>query len=274
MKQFDNYLEKTLKKQTPSKVLEAMTYSLLGGGKRVRVKLLFNLLTDYGYEIDELAMTLAAAVESIHTYSLIHDDLPALDNDDLRRFKPTNHKVFGEDIAILAGDGLLTFAFDLVSSTNLEMKYIKALSDNAGVNGMILGQEIDILNRVETLEDLEKAYALKTGRLFSASFELATYLAKKDPHLETVKKLASLLGIAFQVQDDLLEVTKDTQEIGKSNESDMIREIHTITSFMTLDAAQTYLEETFDEIYALIETLNLEGDSLLRFINELRRRSI
>lgn len=274
MKQFETFLKEALSKQTPSKVLEAMTYSLLGGGKRVRVNLLFNLLTDYGYEIDELAMTLAAAVESIHTYSLIHDDLPALDNDDLRRFKPTNHKVFGEDIAILAGDGLLTFAFDLVSNTDLEMKYFKALSDNAGINGMILGQEIDILNQVETLKDLEKAYALKTGRLFSASFELATYLANKDQYLETVKKLASLLGIAFQVQDDLLEVTKDTQEIGKSNESDKIREIATITSFMTLDAAQAYLEKTFDQIYALIETLDLEGDALLSFINELRRRSI
>ena len=274
MKQFETFLKEALSKQTPSKVLEAMTYSLLGGGKRVRVNLLFNLLTDYGYEIDELAMTLAAAVESIHTYSLIHDDLPALDNDDLRRFKPTNHKVFGEDIAILAGDGLLTFAFDLVSNTDLEMKYFKALSDNAGINGMILGQEIDILNQVETLKDLEKAYALKTGRLFSASFELAIYLANKDQYLETVKKLASLLGIAFQVQDDLLEVTKDTQEIGKSNESDKIREIATITSFMTLDAAQAYLEKTFDQIYALIETLDLEGDALLSFINELRRRSI
>lgn len=274
MKQFEIFLRETIGKQVPSKVLDSMTYSLLSGGKRVRVKLLFDLFTDYGHEINDKAMALAAAVEAIHTYSLIHDDLPALDNDDLRRFKPTNHIVYGEDIAILAGDGLLTLAFNLVADTDLDMKYIKVLSENAGINGMILGQEIDILNQVETLSDLENAYALKTGKLFSASLEFATYLAKKDEHIPIIKKLATLLGIAFQVQDDLLEVTKDTEEIGKSNDSDRNRNIATITTFMNLKDAHQYLERTFKEIDTLIDSLNLEGDSLKSFIYKLKLRSI
>ncbi len=274
MKTFEAFLENKLASLPTSKVKDAMTYSLLGGGKRVRVDLLLRLYQDFGFEVNETAYSLAAALESIHTYSLIHDDLPALDNDDLRRFKPTNHKVYGEDFAILAGDGLLTFAFQLLSATDLDMRYVRILSQNAGASGMILGQEIDILDAIETLEDLEHCYRLKTGCLFSAALEMATLLAGHEDKLPIVQKIAASLGVAFQVQDDLLEVTKDTLEIGKSNSSDADRDIKTILSFMSIENARIYLDGTFESVYALLDTLPLKGDSLIQLIQTMRVRSL
>ena len=274
MKQFESLLETTLNELKPSKVVDAMAYSLLGGGKRVRPNLLFKLYHDFGYEVDDNARYLAGAVESIHTYSLIHDDLPALDNDDLRRFKPTNHIVYGEDIAILAGDGLLTLAFDFIAKTNLDLRYIKVLTQNAGVSGMILGQELDILNAVDSLETLEHAYYLKTGCLFASALEMATLLANKEDKIEDVRKVARDLGIAFQIQDDLLEVTKDTSEIGKSNTSDLNRDSATITSYLALDAAQDHLNKLFEGIFQTLDLLNLKDDTLKTYISEMMDRSI
>ncbi|NLW15079.1 MAG: polyprenyl synthetase family protein [Erysipelothrix sp.] len=273
IEQLELVLKEALESKKPSLVIDAMEYSLLSVGKRVRPHLTFKLLHDYGIE-DERAVYAAAAVECIHTYSLIHDDLPALDNDDMRRFKPTNHIVYGEDIAILAGDGLLTLAFELLAKAKLDAKYFEILARNAGTQGMILGQEIDIKDSLHSLEELERCYELKTGALFSASLEFAAHLANDLDNIDTVKKIAVLLGIVFQFQDDLLEVQSDAQTIGKSTDSDAERNISTITSYMTLDEALVYVDDMFEKLDKLIDTLNLKNNTLKEYIKVLTQRKI
>src|SRR5690625_3046867 len=182
--------------------------------------MLLYLVKDLGYELDKKSYYAAMSVEAIHTYSLIHDDLPALDNDDLRRFKPTNHIVYGEDMAILAGDGLLTLGFELLAEANLDARFFEVMARNFGISGMILGQELDILDEISNLDALLNTYSLKTGCLFSSALEMAVLLADKEHLLEEVKEIGQLLGIVFQIQDDLLEVKSSEDMIGKSTTSD------------------------------------------------------
>lgn len=266
-------IEKELNELKPSKVVDAMEYSLLSGGKRMRPHLLLSLVSDFGV-VSEEAYYAAFALECIHTYSLIHDDLPALDNDDMRRFKPTNHKVYGEDIAILAGDGLLTLAFSLLAKAKLDYRFVEILGRNAGVQGMILGQEYDILNEIKSLEDLETCYKLKTGALFATSFEMAVLLAGHDEHLELAKELGYTLGIAFQFQDDLLEVLGSEKTIGKSTQSDAERNKFTITSYLSIEKSQTYIQSLFNNVDAMIAQMNLDNNNLETLINNMLVRSL
>lgn len=269
----ENLFKQELESQLPSRVVEAMGYSLLSGGKRVRPQLLFKMLQDYGIQ-DQRALYAAGAIECIHTYSLIHDDLPALDNDDMRRFMPTNHIVFGEDVAILAGDGLLTMAFSLLAKAGLDYRFVETLSRNAGTFGMILGQEIDILDDIETVEDLNECYRLKTGGLFSSALEFGCLLAQDTEKITDAQALGELLGVAFQIQDDLLEVTSDAKTIGKSTDSDEERDIATITSFMNLEEARESLNNHFESIDALIDSFNFETSYLKDYILQLQNRQI
>lgn len=257
----------------PSHVADAMEYSLFGDGKRVRPQLLLQVLQGYDLKSRE-ALYAAAALECIHTYSLIHDDLPSLDNDDLRRFKPTNHKVYGEDIAILAGDGLLTLAFSLLSEHTTDMRYVQILARNAGIQGMVLGQELDIRNKMESLDDLRSCYELKTGCLFAAALEMGMVAADKSENLETAQALGKLLGVAFQFQDDLLEHTSSTEALGKSTQSDALRDKITITSFMPLNDALRYVDDIFETIRHLIESFNFNNKSLTHFIESISNRDI
>lgn len=266
-------LKNELDERLPSTVVEAMGYSLLSDGKRVRPLLLLNLLKDYGIE-DIKGYYAAAAIECIHTYSLVHDDLPALDNDDFRRFKPTNHKVYGEDMAILAGDGLLTMAFSLLAKGQLDYRFTEILSRNAGVKGMILGQEIDIKDDITSLDELRESYELKTGALFSSSLEMASLIAKDDKNQANVSEIAKLLGIAFQFQDDLLEIEKTQEEIGKSSQSDTDRDIKTITSFLSLEDSKTLIDDIFADIDQRIDALNLKDNNLKNYISNLRNRKL
>ncbi|AMC93333.1 hypothetical protein AOC36_04885 [Erysipelothrix larvae] len=265
------HLEQSVDSLEDSKVKEALKYSLLSGGKRLRPVMLLSLLEDLGVNMS-IGMDAACALECIHAYSLVHDDLPALDNDDLRRGKPTNHKVYGEDFAILAGDALLTFAFQLVSDCDNAKDCVGILAKQAGSNGMILGQELDILDDIHTLEELLKCYELKTGCLFNASLEMAVVLAQRNDLRPFASKLGRNLGIAFQIQDDLLEVTQSSEIIGKSVQSDLIRNKKTILSFMSLDKAQLYLDDLFKTIFDLMHDNHLSNQSLYELVKTIDKR--
>lgn len=271
--QIDLYFKRELDKRKPSRVVEAMEYSLLSGGKRVRPLMLLYLVKDLGYELDKKSYYAAMGVEAIHTYSLIHDDLPALDNDDLRRFKPTNHIVYGEDMAILAGDGLLTLGFELLSEARLDARFFEVLGRNAGISGMILGQELDILDEISNIDALLNTYSLKTGCLFSSALEMAVLLADKEHLLEEIKEIGRLLGIVFQIQDDLLEVKSSEDMIGKSTTSDEKRDLTTIVSFMGVNEAENFLETLFKDLFKKIDKLDLQGTEFKEYVSALIDRS-
>ncbi len=212
-----------------SEVVEAMRYSLFAGGKRLRpILCLAAAQTVGGSEKD--ALPAACALELIHTYSLIHDDLPAMDDDDLRRGKPSSHKVFGEAQAILAGDALLTEAFSLLAELpeNIEaqraLRVIKIVSRAAGYRGMVGGQHLDLWLETQkhvSRDTLESTHSLKTGALISASLEAGAVLGGGgEAEIETLKRYGQKVGLAFQVADDILDVVGTTEELGKPAGSD------------------------------------------------------
>jgi geranylgeranyl diphosphate synthase type II len=209
-------------------ILSAMRYSIFAGGKRLRPILMLGVGEIYGCPIEDI-LPFAGGIEMIHTYSLIHDDLPAMDNDDYRRGKPTNHKVFGEGMAVLAGDALLNFAFELMLSyaaSKKNVKYTKAaleIASSSGIYGMIGGQVVDIEHEgIETdRETMDFCHNCKTGALISASVMAGAIISnapEKDiPHLSC---FARNLGLAFQIVDDILDVTGDESKLGKKTGSD------------------------------------------------------
>lgn len=235
---------------------ESMKYSLLAGGKRLRPVLLLASCEFAGGSIRE-AIPYACAVEYIHTYSLIHDDLPAMDNNDLRRGIPTNHKVYGDAIAILAGDGLLTTAFEVISkdmmlyfdSPEKMMKRVNAayqIASGAGCQGMVAGQvsDIEAENAIASNEMLEYIHLNKTAALFKASIKAGLYLGDYDDKMITdMSKYADNLGLAYQIADDILDVVGNKEELGKNTGSDEKRHKNTYTSINGLDEARRRLEE-------------------------------
>lgn len=237
-------------------VFESMRYSLLSDGKRVRPMMLLNLMADLGVD-HRKGLHAAVALEMVHTYSLVHDDLPAMDNDEYRRHRLTNHMVYGEGMAILAGDGLLTESFHELSL--LDSKYIglclEVLSRNAGARGMILGQELDIKDSFDDLNSLTQAYLLKTGCLFAAALEMAVVIADRDDLQDLAREVGYKLGIIFQYQDDILEATSSFDTLGKSVDSDVERAKNTIVGFLGVDEAKDYTNKLFDEIRSMIHEL-------------------
>lgn len=214
----------------PAVLKEAMLYSLFAGGKRIRPVLAIASYEACGGRSDDI-IPYAATLELIHTYSLIHDDLPAMDDDDLRRGKPTNHIVYGEAIAILAGDALLTEAFGILANADLSpainshnlLKVLRDVADAAGLNGMVAGQVQDILSEdsVPDQDTLHFIHTRKTGALMRASVRMGPLLAGSTPHvLDTLTRYGENLGLAFQIIDDILDVEGDTEELGKPVGSD------------------------------------------------------
>ena len=212
----------------PEKLLEAMLYSLNAGGKRLRPGMLLAACEMAGGS-GELALPFACALEMIHTYSLIHDDLPGMDNDDLRRGRPTNHKVFGEGLAILAGDGLLNAAMELAMRASVRMGDLRGiraaemLARHAGVTGMIAGQTVDVtMEGSDPTEELVSyIHTHKTSDLLQAPMEMGLTLAGCEPEMvEAGRKYGYHLGIAFQIQDDILDVTGDVALLGKNTGMD------------------------------------------------------
>ncbi len=222
MMRIESVLEDKIKSFKDSKVRDAMEYSLMAGGKRIRPNLLYTLVKGYGLD-ETIADEFACALEMIHTYSLIHDDLPAMDNDDLRRGRPTCHKQFDEATAILAGDGLLTSAFSVASSSTLNsekvVKCIQVLSEMAGSNGMILGQILDMNEEEQSnWEYVKEVHRYKTGCLLSAPLMIGAILADQPKKIiEQWHSIGISLGLAFQIQDDILDVELTSEEFGKSN---------------------------------------------------------
>ncbi len=238
---------------------ESMKYSLLAGGKRLRPVLLLASCEFAGGNIKE-AIPYACAIEYIHTYSLIHDDLPAMDNDDLRRGIPTNHKVYGDAIAILAGDGLLTTAFEVISkdmmlyfdSPEKITKRVNAayqIASGAGCRGMVAGQvsDIEAENAIASNEMLEYIHLNKTAALFKAAIKAGLYLGNYDDKMITdMSKYADNLGLAYQIADDILDVIGNAEELGKKTGSDEKKHKNTYTSLSGLDNAKKRLKELTD----------------------------
>jgi len=230
-----------------SRLFEAMRYSLLDGGKRLRPILALASCEAVGGPIDD-ALNYACALEMIHTYSLIHDDLPIMDNDDLRHGKPTNHKVYGDAIATLAGDALVTDAFAAVARLPFAKKHpevvlevIAELSDAAGSRGMVSGQVIDLLGegRTMNLEQIEYLHSKKTGALFTASVVGGARLGGATSlQLDALSKYARALGLCFQVVDDLLDVEASTEQMGKRTNKDQAAGKNTYPALMGIEQSR------------------------------------
>ncbi len=261
---------------------EAMEYSVKIGGKRVRPALLlgtYNALT--GSEDFKDVWAFVTALEFIHTYSLIHDDLPAMDDDDFRRGKPTNHKVFGEALAILSGDALLNTAFELMTNycnLSFERKNLKAMSlitQASGANGMIKGQVLDMKfenNPKVEIETLKLIHKHKTGDLIKASILAGVVLAEKEDLFEDFEKLSEYLGIAFQIQDDILDCVSTFDKLGKPINSDVKNNKTTYVSIYGLDGAKEVYNKYKNEILALTEKLNIKDRDLEKIILEILDR--
>lgn len=242
--------------QAPAIIKDAMQYSLEAGGKRIRPLLTFATID--AFKKDTLiGLDVAVAIEMIHTYSLIHDDLPSMDDDDLRRGKPTNHKVFGEAMAILAGDALLTYSFQIITETNSakvtdtkKLEMIRELSKAAGAEGMVGGQvaDIDAEGRSLELKELEYVHIHKTGKLLAFSVLAGAILSDADEKTkEYLSRFAHHLGIAFQIQDDILDLEGDQEIIGKPVGSDENKNKSTYPALLSIDGARKALQHHIEE---------------------------
>lgn len=278
MLDFEEYLSHVLDKVAPSQIKEAMQYSLMAGGKRIRPRLLFATLEAYGIE-RHLGFGAAAAIEMIHTYSLIHDDLPAMDNDTLRRGLPTCHVKFGEAIAILAGDALLTQAFAIAAdaTNNLEInsKIVKALVEYSGANGMVLGQEKDLEGEANPnieLAQLQEIHIYKTGKLLTLPFLFAAYIAKQEQSIATWQKIGRAIGLSFQIQDDILDITSTVQELGKNINSDQANDKTTYVSLLGIEQATADALALFQEAQDALHTLQVNEAPITEVFDLLIRR--
>lgn len=237
---------------------EAMAYSLLGGGKRLRPVLTMEFCRVSGAEPD-LALPFACALEMIHTYSLIHDDLPCMDDDELRRGKPTNHVVYGEAVAVLAGDALLTRAFELASSSELPasqaLQAIHILASQAGACGMIGGQILDMEGEKRSLsyEELVRLQKLKTGALMRAAAQMGCVIGgASEEQRKAADRFADCLGLAFQIQDDLLDIEGDPQILGKPIGSDAASGKCTFPALIGMEACKEKVKSLTEEAVAAL----------------------
>ncbi len=265
----ERYLKGVFSGVTPrGDIYPAMEYSLLAGGKRLRPALSMAVCRMCGADV-EPALPLGCAVEMVHTYSLIHDDLPAMDNDDLRRGKPTNHKVYGEATAILAGDGLLTAAFGVIADApglteGQRLAAVYALSAAAGPRGMIGGQILDMLGeqRTFTLSEVEELQRLKTGALICCAAHMGCIAAQAgEDEAQAVKCYAEKLGLAFQIQDDVLDAVSTTEALGKPVGSDRANHKSTYVTLLGVDACKQRVQTLTQEAKAALNTAKWRGDT-------------
>lgn len=256
---------------------DAIKYSLLAGGKRIRPILFLEVIKSYGLNpLDYL--DIAISLELIHTYSLIHDDLPSMDNDSIRRGKPTLHIAYGESTAILAGDALLTDSFRLISSSlildsNIKTKLIEVLSEKTGSNGMIMGQMLDLASEGAELPlfDLDQMYEKKTSNLIVASLVMGA-IVSDEKNTQLWSNLGFILGLLFQIQDDVLEETLSVDIIGKTK-SDTIRKKPTYVSILGLNETKMHILKLENEITKIINKLKLFDSSLYQLILKIINRS-
>lgn len=261
------------------KIYDAMAYSITVGGKRIRpvlCLLIYNI-----YESDyHRAMPVAAALEMIHTYSLIHDDLPCMDNDDLRRGKPTNHKVFGEGLAVLAGDGLLNEAMSILMEYSLHnskeaLKASALIAEASGSEGMIGGQVVDILSEGKSIpkEQLFYMHSKKTGALIKAAILSGAILGKApEGDLDKLNEYGEKLGLAFQIKDDILDVIGDTNTLGKKTKSDDSNNKTTFVTTFGLESCKEMCENLTEECIKLLESIDKNTKELKELTLFLLRR--
>jgi len=256
----------------PPTIHRSMHYSISAGGKRLRPILAIAASDAVGGDMERV-LPFACAVEMIHTYSLIHDDLPAMDNDDLRRGKPTSHKVFGEGIAILAGDALLTHAFITMSRPDLgkgidpgtRLRIIHELAHASGTGGMIGGQVLDLEAQGESLEieDLATVHRLKTGCLIRASVRIGALAAGAgEKEIESVSVYGEHLGLAFQIMDDLLDIEGSEEVMGKTSKSDLTNHKSTYPALMGIDASRVKARESIERALDALTPFGMSADPL------------
>lgn len=273
----DEELSKIITEKNNSQkiIYEAMNYSLLSGGKRLRPILLIATYELFKENIKE-ALPFACAMEMIHTYSLVHDDLPAMDDDDYRRGRLSNHKKFGEATAILVGDALLNKAFEisLEAAINLKsenaLRALKLIADSSGTEGMIGGQvtDMDGLSKLKSIEDLKYMYSLKTGSIIKSSVTAgATLAGASEDQIKLLETYAENLGLAFQIEDDILDVTGSLEKLGKAIGSDAVNNKITYLTFKTIDEARNDVENLTQEA---IDSLTIFGQKS-KYLIELAR---
>jgi geranylgeranyl diphosphate synthase type II len=254
---------------TPADLKESMLYSLKAGGKRIRPLFVLAVLELYRENLQD-GLIVGSVIEIIHTYSLIHDDLPSMDNDDFRRGKPTNHKVYGEALATLAGDALNTLAFGILArmeiSAEKRIELVQLLSVAAGAEGMVGGQVLDMEGeqRQLNLADLEQVHVNKTGALLRFSIEAGAVLADvSEQDRATLKEYAHHIGLAFQIQDDILDIEGTTEELGKTAGKDVASDKSTYPALLTLEGAKEKLAEHYQHAINALDQLPIDV-SLLR----------
>lgn len=275
----DNYLSNYFKDKGSynSLIYDAASYSLNVGGKRIRPILFMLVYFMYKGEYKEI-IDMAAAIEMIHTYSLIHDDLPCMDNDDLRRGKPTNHKVYGENIAVLAGDALLNEAMILLMDFSIKygrdaLVAAREIAYAAGADGMIGGQVVDIINEGKRIskDELNYMHLKKTGELIRSSIVAGAILAEADKsEIDLLNKFGMNLGLAFQIKDDILDVTGDVEKLGKNTLADVNK-----SNFITmygLEECKVMCEDLTDECITILDKISVNTDILKALTIELLER--
>jgi farnesyl diphosphate synthase len=269
--------------EQPERLNQAMRYSMNAGGKRIRPVLCYATGVALGVNADTLDGP-AAALELIHTYSLIHDDLPAMDDDDLRRGFPTCHKQYDEATAILAGDGMLTQAFSVLSedysmqqSAETRLKMIQVLAQASGVQGMVGGQAIDIAaeGRQLTLDELKNMHAHKTGALIRAAVQLGALSAPQldANQYEKLTRYAECIGLAFQIRDDILDVISDTETLGKQQGADAALNKPTYTALLGLEGAQAAAKEVHQEALGCLDSFGKQAQLLRDIANYIVERA-
>ena len=275
----DYYQKKNL--PVSSVLITAILYSVDSGGKRIRPLIFLDLLEGFGLELTPSHFDVAASLEMIHTGSLIHDDLPAMDDDDYRRGRLTNHKKFGEAMAILAGDALFLDPYALIAQADLpsqiKVDLIANLSLASGSLGMVAGQVLDMEGEHQhlSLEELQTIHANKTGKLLAYPFQAAAIIAELAPEMQAkLKTIGELIGLAFQVRDDVLDVTASFEEIGKTPQKDLQAEKSTYPALLGLEEAIAFCNQTLDQANAKLEEIAqqvpFETESIVKVVESLR----
>ena len=283
-KELNQFLEGFLPEESgyQKTIFEAMNYSVRAGGKRLRPLLMQETCRLFTGAVEECVKPFMAAIEMIHTYSLVHDDLPAMDNDEYRRGKKTTHAKFGENLGILAGDGLLNLAYEVMSRAvlNAERPYRAAkamavIAEKSGVYGMVGGQTVDVINdgKKMDLDTIMYIHNLKTAALIEASMMAGAVLGGADEkQVKIIERIAKNIGIAFQIQDDILDVTSTTEVLGKPVHSDEKNQKVTYVSICGIEQSGKNVEQYSREAIALLDELNKNNDFLRQLITQLINR--
>lgn len=278
----DEYMEKFLPPEDkyPEIIHKAMRYSVFAGGKRLRPIMVMEACRAFGGDVEK-AMPFACAIEMIHTYSLIHDDLPALDNDDYRRGRLTSHKMFGENMAILAGDALLHHAFETMAEACVKMNDIKytkvmlAIAQGAGINGMVAGQVVDVISEGKEIDKdtLDYIHKNKTAAMIIGALKAGAEIGgASDEEIKNIERVGELVGVAFQIQDDILDVTSTLEELGKPINSDEKNHKVTYATMFGVEDASKIVLDMSNEALEILHSMGDRMEFLERLTEYLIRR--